>query len=127
MAYNTDLEEKIDTATKRWKNIVKKKMFGGVCYLINGNMAFGIIKDNLIVRMDKAKSAESLKARNVRPFDFTGKPLAGLILVQEAGWKKQAEREQWIAIGKTFASSLPEKSAKKKAKKKTLREYRLER
>ena len=47
------LEEKIDGAVKRWQNAEKKKMFGGVCYLLKNNMAFGIYKDFLIVRMDK--------------------------------------------------------------------------
>ena len=52
--YNPKLEEKIDAAAKRWRNLEKNKMFGGVCYLLKGNMTFGIYKDSLIVRMDKA-------------------------------------------------------------------------
>ena len=55
MAYSTLLEEKIDAASGLWQNVEKKKMFGGVCYLLKGNMAFGIYKDFLIVRMDKAQ------------------------------------------------------------------------
>jgi|GEM_PF-5348469 len=51
MSYNTKLAEMIDTASKRWQNVEKKKMFDGICYLLKGNMAFGIHKDFLIVRL----------------------------------------------------------------------------
>lgn len=126
MSYNTDLEKMIDAAAKRWQNMDKKKMFGGVCYLLKGNMAFGIYKDFLIVRMDKEQGAQSLKNANVQPFDITGKPMAGWVMVKEAGWKSQAGLEKWISVGKQFALSLPEKKGKAKAKKtKTLREYKV--
>jgi len=124
MPYSTRLEEKIETAAGRWQNLTKKKMFGGVCYLIRGNMAFGIWKDFLIVRMDKEQSAKSLTDRNVLPFDITGRPMAGWVMVREAGWKSAAGLAKWIGIGKEFAAGLPEKTAKKVSKKKTLREYR---
>jgi hypothetical protein len=124
MPYNTKLEEKIDIAAGRWQNIVKKKMFGGICYLLKGNMCFGIWKDFLIVRMDKEQGAQSLKDKNVKPFDITGKPMAGWVMVGEAGWSSKAALEKWIGIGKKFALSLPEKQKKVKAKKtKTLKEY----
>jgi TfoX/Sxy family transcriptional regulator of competence genes len=125
VSYNAKLEEKIDATAKWWLNVEKKKMFGGVCYLLKGNMCFGIYKDSLIVRMDKEQGEKSLKHRNVQPFDFTGKPMAGWIMVDEAGWKNQAGMAKWLGIGKKFALSLPEKKAKGKAKKtKTLREYK---
>jgi TfoX-like protein len=125
MAYNTTLEEKIDAAAKGWQNREKKKMFGGVCYLLRGNMAFGIVKDYLIVRMDREQGEQSLRDRNVRPFDMTGRPMAGWIMVAEAGWKGRAGLAKWLEIGKRYALSLPEKKGKAKAKKtKTLREYK---
>ena len=125
MPYNTTLEETIDAAVRRWQNVEKKKMFGGVGYLLKGNMAFGIYKDLLIIRMDKEQGARSLKDRNVKPFDLTGKPMAGWVMVTEAGWKGRAGLGKWLGIGKQFALSLPEKKGKGKAKKtKTLREYR---
>ena len=125
MAYNSRLEEKIDVASKRWTNVQKKKMFGGACYLLKGNMAFGIWKDFLIVRMDKDQAEKILRGRNDRPFDITGRPMAGWVLVEEAGWKNAASLAKWTAIGKKFALSLPEKTGKAKAKKtKTLMGYR---
>jgi hypothetical protein len=126
--YSAKLEAKIDAAAKKWLNMEKKKMFGGVCYLLRGNMAFGIWKNSLIVRMDKDQGVQSLKDRNVKRFDVTGRPMAGWIMVQEAGWKSAAGLAKWLGIGKRFALSLPEKKGKVKAKKKktkTLREYRV--
>jgi hypothetical protein len=125
MAYSIKLEEAIDNATTRWQNREKKKMFGGVCYLLKGNMAFGIWKDFLIVRMDKEQGGKFLKGRHVQPFDITGKPMAGWIMVREAGWKGQAGLAAWLKIGKQFALSLPEKKQRSKARKmKTLKDYR---
>ena len=69
MSYNTKLEQKIDAAAKRWKGIEKKKMFGGVGWLLRGNMCFGIWEDLLIVRMDRETGEKSLTHRNVSPFD----------------------------------------------------------
>lgn len=123
MSYNTRLEEKIDSSVRRWKDVEKKKMFGGVGYLLNGNMAVGVWKDFLIVRMDKEAAAKSLKGRNVRPFDITGRTMAGWVMVQEAGWKSAAGLVKWLALAKAFAGALPEKK-KVRAKKKTLREYK---
>jgi len=120
--YNAELETAIDSAVKRWKDVDKKKMFGGVCWLLKGNMCFGIWNDSLIVRMDKDQGEKSLTDRNVRPFDITGRPMAGWVMVEKAGWKSAAGLERWITIGKEYARSLPEKTAKAR-KRKTLREY----
>jgi hypothetical protein len=123
MPYNTTLEEKINGLTARWKDFNRKKMFGGVCCLLKGNMAFGIWKDFLIVRMDKDRAAASLKLKHVRPFDITGRAMAGWVMVDPAGWKSTAGLAKWIKIGKDYALSLPEKQGKEK-KARTLREYR---
>ena len=109
MSYNIKLEEKIDTTVKLWQNVEKKKMFGGIGYMIRGNMAFGIWKDFLIVRMDKDQAEQSLKKANVKPFDITGRPMAGWVMVAEPGWKSQAGLAKWLKIGKDYALSLPEK------------------
>jgi len=123
MPYSTNLEAAIDLAIRRWKDVEKKKMFGGVCYLLKGNMCIGIYKDSLIVRMDKDLAEKSLQGRNVKPFDITGRPMAGWVMVQEAGWKSAVGLAKWIAVGKQFALSLHEKKGKAK-KAKTLKEYR---
>lgn len=123
MAYNTKLEAKIDAATRRLNGLAKKKMFGGVGYLLRGNMAFGIWKDFLIVRMEKELAERSLKRKHVRPFDITGRPMAGWVMVEQAGWRSSAGLATWLGLAKTFALGLPAKEKGKAKKKKTLKEY----
>ena len=121
--YSTKLEEKVDAAVKRWQNVEKKKMFGGVGYLLKGNMCFGIFKDSLIVRSDKEQGEQSLKDRDVQPLDISGKTMAGWVMVKETGWESPDSLTKWIATGRRVALSLPEKKGKRK-KTKTLREYK---
>ena len=126
MAYSQKLEAKIDGAAKGWTGIAKKKMFGGVGWLLRGNMAFGIWKDCLIVRMDKEQAGQSMARKHVRPFDITGRPMAGWIMVEPEGWKNAANLAGWLAVARSFARSLPETQGKTKTKKKakTLMQYR---
>ncbi len=124
MAYSTKLESMIDAAARRWQGLEKRKMFGGICYLLKGNMCFGIWKDFLIVRLDKKQGEQSLKDKNTKPFDITGRPMAGWIMVKEAGWKSKAGLTKWLGTGKKFAVSLPEKTGRSKVRKtKKLKEY----
>jgi TfoX/Sxy family transcriptional regulator of competence genes len=77
MAYNEDLDVRIKIVVTQWKNTTDKKMFGGVCHLINGNMFSGVHKDWLILRLGEKTAMEALAAANVRPFDITGRPMKG--------------------------------------------------
>ena len=109
MPYSKLIEEKIETIVGGWKKIEKKKMFGGICYLLNGNMCFGIYKEYLIVRTGTEVAEKKLKERNVKPFDITGKALKGWVMVGEQGWRRQEELENWLNLGKEFALTLPKK------------------
>lgn len=114
MSYNNVLEELIDDLLPEIAPD-KKKMFGGICYLINGNMSFGIWKDYLIVRMSPDLATEKLKQDHVRQFDLTGKPMKGWVMVEKGSWNKRNELTGWLEIGKSFALSLPKKSPKIKS------------
>ena len=109
MAYNMDLEDRIEDLTGKWPDMVKKKMFGGVCYLIRGNMGFGIWKDFLIVRAGPAAAAHFLEEEGVFPFDVTGRPMKGWIMVDGSRWEDPDELEDWINTGRDFALTLPPK------------------
>ena len=115
MPYDTILEEKIGKITLSWDGIEKKKMFGGICYLINGNMCFGIWKDNLIVRMAPALAIEKLKDQNVKEFDITGKPMKGWVMVEKETWQNKKKLVEWLDIGRSFALALPKKVKKNKS------------
>ena len=81
MACNLDLEERIDFLTDRLGEIAKKKMFGGIGYLLQGNMCFGIHKESLVVRTSVEKAEELLNSEYVAPFDIAGRPMKGWLLV----------------------------------------------
>jgi len=115
MAYNTDLEKQIEDIAFQWDGLEKKKMFGGICYLINGNMCFGIFKDYLIVRMAADLAAEKLTVEHVREFDITGRPMKGWVMVEKWSWGKKAEMARWLDIGRSYALTLPKKEKKKKS------------
>ncbi len=82
MAYNEDLADRISTITSAWDGLVEKKMFGGVGYLLNGNMCVGVYKDYLILRLDEKKAEELLNHTLAKPFDITGRPMKGWVMVQ---------------------------------------------
>ncbi len=109
MAYNRKIEESIDALIVYWPDIEKKRMFGGVCYLLNGNICFGIIKDFLIVRAGPEAAQEKLREKHVRPFDITGKPMKGWFMEEERGWKAGDGLNAWLTIGRDYAVFLPGK------------------
>lgn len=110
MPYNIALADRIRSRLRRAAGLQEKKMFGGMGFLINGNMACGVHKDELIVRIGPERSAELLARPYTRPFDLSGKPMAGWILVTPQGYKADADLHGWIELGTDFAGSLPAKS-----------------
>jgi len=110
MAYNQDLEYRIDRLTDRFGKIAKKKMFGGICYLMNGNMSFGIYKEYLIVRTSKDKAGDLLKTGEyIKPFDITGKPMKGWVMVSPDVLETEDELLEMLKLGVSFAETLPKK------------------
>ena len=109
MAYNEELDERIKKVVARWKNTNSKKMFGGVCHLINGNMFCGVHKDSLILRLGEETATEAMTAAHVRPFDITGKPMKGWVMVDEKGYNTKQDLKAWLEKAKKFAGTLPAK------------------
>ena len=108
MAYDLKLAERIRSELDGIP-VVEKKMFGGVGFLLNGNLACGVHKDDMIVRVDPEKHNVLLKKSHVRPFDMTGRPMKGWLLVEEAGVKTGKQLSTWVKEGVEFASTLPPK------------------
>ena len=108
MAYNIKLAERIRVQLEGIP-FVEKKMFGGVGFLLNGNLACGVNKDDLIVRVDPAKHNALLKVSHVRPFDITGRPMKGWLIVEADGIKTDKQLNTWIKQGVEFALTLPPK------------------
>lgn len=108
MAYDLKLAERIRSELDGVP-FEEKKMFGGVGFLLNGNMACGVNKDNMIVRVEPEKHNTLLKKPHAKPFDLTGKPMKGWLLVEADGVKTAKQLSVWVKEGVEFASSLPPK------------------
>jgi TfoX/Sxy family transcriptional regulator of competence genes len=108
MAYNQKLAERIRFQLDGIP-FVEKKMFGGVGFLLNGNLACGVNKGDLVVRCDPERHNTLLKKPHARPFELTGRPMKGWLLVEPEGCKTEKQLGSWIREGVAFASTLPPK------------------
>jgi len=108
MAYNLKLAERIRSQLNGVP-FVEKKMFGGVGFLLDGNLACGVNKDNLVVRVDPEKQNTLLKKPHTEPFDLTGRSMRGWLLVEAEGCKTDKQLSTWVKEGLEFASTLPPK------------------
>jgi TfoX/Sxy family transcriptional regulator of competence genes len=109
MPYDKEIEDRIGKVISRWKNTQAKKMFGGVCHLLDGNMFCGVYKNFLILRLGEEETKESLSLPFVRPFDITGKPMKGWVMVEKDGFKSDDVLKAWLAKAKEFAHTLASK------------------
>ena len=97
------------------KDITEKQLFGGIAFLLGGNMCVGIHGDDLIVRIEPATTGAMLKEPGAKPFDLSGpRAMAGWLLVAPAGYGTDAALQTWVARGVGFASSLPKKRPSRK-------------
>jgi TfoX/Sxy family transcriptional regulator of competence genes len=110
MAYNIALEQKLDDLTNQLPGISKKKMFGGVAFLIHGNMSVGVQKDFLMIRISAADEAEWLEKPHIRPMDFTGKRMKGWLTVEPEGWDDDRILPDLVKNSCDFAATLPKKA-----------------
>ena len=109
MAYDENLAQRINSHLTGIPGLVEKKMFGGVGFMINGNMACGVHASDLILRVDPDRYEQLLSQPHVRVFDMTGRPMKGWVLVAPGGYSSEEELESWIQQGVTFALTLPPK------------------
>ena len=108
MAYDLQLAERIRSQLGN-VSFEEKKMFGGMGFLLNGNMACGVNKDNLIVRIDPDKQNALLKKPHAKPFDLTGRPMKGWLVIEADGVKTDKQLSTWVKEGVEFALTLPAK------------------
>ena len=109
MAYDEELAARVREALAGRDAIAEKKMFGGLSFMLGGNMCCGVVKEDLMVRVGADGYEEALSQPHVRPMDFTGRPLGGMVYVEPAGYATDEELAQWVRRGADFAASLPPK------------------
>lgn len=109
MAFDEALAERVREALAGRADVSERKMFGGIAFMVAGNMAVGILDDDLMVRLDPADAERALAQPHTRPMDFTGRPMKGMVFVDSQGTASDDEIASWVDAGADFAASLPPK------------------
>ncbi len=118
MAYNENLANRIREKFAELNKVEEKEMMGGLAFMYNNKMCVGIIKDELICRIDLEVFEEALEKRGCRPMDFTGRPMKGWIMVEEDGMKTRGDFDYWIELALNYNSRAKvSKPARKKSDK----------
>jgi len=112
MPFDEKLANRVRRILGTFDAVSEKKMFGGLCFLVNGNMAFGLVNDDLMIRVGPESYEKMLEQPNVRKMDFTGKPLKGFLYVDTKGTGSDKDLRKWVSKGIEFARSLPAKDKK---------------
>lgn len=109
VAFDEALAGRVREALGDNPDISERRMFGGIAFMLSGNMAVGVSKEELMVRIDPDDQDEALAHAGVRPFDMTGRPMKGWILVAPDATAEDTALVEWITRGLDFAGSLPPK------------------
>lgn len=109
MPYDKTLDARIRKIVSGWGETEAKKMFGGVCHLMHGNMYCGVHKEFLILRLGQKPAEEALESPVARPLDITGKPMKGWVMVEPEGFESGEDLAAWLEKARAFAQTLPPK------------------
>jgi TfoX/Sxy family transcriptional regulator of competence genes len=113
MALDETLVHRVRWVLGRQNGITERKMFGGLSFLLNGNMCCGVVKDLLVLRLGEQGAAEALAEPHTRPMDFTGKPMKSMVYVAPDGARSDEAFQEWVHRAVAYASSLPAKGDEK--------------
>lgn len=113
MAYDEALAERVRAALASRADVAERRMFGGLCFLVGGRMVCGVTGRELMLRLGEPGSAQALERADVRPMDFTGRPLRGFVFVREEGVARAAAVRRWVDAAVSFATAAPPKRAPK--------------
>jgi TfoX/Sxy family transcriptional regulator of competence genes len=109
MAYDEQLAARIRRFLDGRPDVIEVKMFGGLVFMVRGHMAFGIVKDELMVRLGAEGYEDALQRPHARPMDFTGRPMKGMVYVAKPGFRTAAALRTWVDLACANAESLPAK------------------
>jgi TfoX/Sxy family transcriptional regulator of competence genes len=112
MAYDDVLATRVRQALGGRTDVVEKAMFGGLAFMVAGNMCCGVNRNDLIIRLEGKTTAEDLGSPHVRAWDLMKRPMPGMFAVGAAGCANQRAVDRWIALALKHALSLPPKSAR---------------
>jgi TfoX/Sxy family transcriptional regulator of competence genes len=110
MAYDEKLAERVRAALANRDDVVEKRMFGGIAFMVRGHMSCGIVSSTLMVRLAPADADRLMNAPHVRPMDFTGRPMRGFLYVDPPGTKTAATLRQWVERATAYGEAQPVKA-----------------
>jgi TfoX/Sxy family transcriptional regulator of competence genes len=111
MAYDEKLAARIRGVLAAYPTASEQKMFGGLTFMVNGHMCCGVVGDSLMIRLDEKLANEALEQPHVRPMDFTGRPMKGMVYIDPPGLRGRALRS-WVERAATHATSRPPKRSR---------------
>ena len=109
MAFDEAVAERVRDALAGAPDVVEKKMFGGIAFMVRGNMCCGVIADRLMLRVGPVVYDTALSRPHAKPMDFTGRPMKGMIYVEPAGFASPVALKKWVDRAMEFTLSLPPK------------------
>jgi hypothetical protein len=109
VAYDEDLAERVRELLSLRESVNERKMFGGIAFMLAGNMTCGVLGEELIVRLGPEEGERALAEPHTRGFDFTGRPMRNIVMVDPRGIATDEELAGWVDAGADFAASLPPK------------------
>lgn len=109
MAFDEAMAGRIRKLMASREGMSERRMFGGVAFMLNGNMACGVTSKDLMVRVGPEAFEEALAQPHARPMDFTGRPMKGMVFVDPPGYASDEGLAAWVERGTAFAGSLPPK------------------
>lgn len=112
MAYDEALAGRIRALLSGRKGLSEKKMFGGMAFFLKGNMCAGVLGSELVMKVPRERDAELLARKGCRPFDFTGRPMRGFVMVASSMLRDEDELSDWLEPSVSAAAALPPKAAK---------------
>ena len=109
MPYDEQLVGRVRGVLAKKRNVAERKMFGGLTFMVRGNMACGVENERLMVRVGPAAYDDALGRPHAQMMNFTGRPMKGFVFVEPAGLKSDKDLEAWVQRGVDLAMSLPAK------------------
>ena len=109
MAYDEGMAERVRILLAERTDVAEKKMFGGLSFMLRGNMCCGVLQEDLLVRVGPDRHEEALAQPSARPMEFTGRSMKGMVFVDPDGLESDEELSDWVERGVEFALSLPAK------------------
>jgi TfoX/Sxy family transcriptional regulator of competence genes len=107
VAYDEQLASRVRATLGAHAGVDEKKMFGGLSFMLGGQMCCGVLKDQLVVRVGAKGLDDVLAQPHARPMDFTGRPLSGMVYVAAAGLGTDRELDAWVHRGLEYVRTIP--------------------